>query len=225
MLDIASGRGDIAAGLAETQTDILATDIDPDCLEHIKEYHTGLRIETLQVAGVGLEEFDDCTFRAVTIAQAIYLERDWADWLKNIVRIMQPGGKLGHRWSLGKPGDIAYDMLTKTIELTEDITGGPQEYFRGTMLKSEVDDTLTTLGMNLISEVEAKPSKEWTVGKFIDSMVDSTGVTWLIDLDTADKENVADSLRRWTEERIGSLQSTMRHYEDNSWNIWEKPNV
>jgi len=223
VLDLASGKGNIASGLAKTQTDVLATDINQTNLEYIDEYYSNLRIETEVVHGVSLEEYSACTFRAVTIAQAIYLERDWVDWLKNIVRILQPGGRLGHRWSLGKPGDFAYDMLLKTIELTKSVDGGPEEYYRGTMLKSEVDKTLLKLGMNPVDHVTADPSRDWKVQEFIDCMVEGNGVTWLIGLRSETKTMVSEALKDWVLDRNKSLEDTIQLNEDNSWDIWEKP--
>lgn len=223
VLDLASGKGVIASGLAKTNTDVLATDINKNELNHIDEYYENLRIKTMKVSGVELDEFEDSSISAVTIAQAIYLVEDWELWLENIVRIMAPRGRLGHRWSLGKSGDFAYDMLNETLELTKNMNGGPKEYYRGTISKCEVDNALSGLGMERIGRVKAKSSQEWTVQEFIDRMVEGTGVTWLIDLDVEAKETVARALRVWALERTDSLEDTIRHYEDNSWDIWQKP--
>jgi len=96
VLDVACGTGDLALELQKSaKAKIIGTDFCRPMLTIAKEKNTAenLAIPYLEADGMNLS-FADKTFDAVTIAFGLRNFSNWQDGLRELHRVLKPGGKL-----------------------------------------------------------------------------------------------------------------------------------
>lgn len=92
ILDVASGTGDLALELQHRcrEAEVVATDFCPAMLDHAAQ--RGVR--QTQVADALNLPFDDGSFDAVTVAFGLRNMASWEDGLREMGRVIAPGGHL-----------------------------------------------------------------------------------------------------------------------------------
>ncbi len=122
ILDIATGTGDLAIHLAETNAEkIIGLDISPGMLDiGRKKIHKQKLNDTIEMV-VGDSEnllFDDNTFDAITVAFGIRNFEHLEKGLKEILRVLKPKGKLvvlETSMPTKTPFKQGYKLYTKTV--------------------------------------------------------------------------------------------------------------
>lgn len=98
ILDIATGTGDLAIALKETGAKkIVGLDISPGMLEIGKQKVKGLSLDDTIEMVIGDSEaldFEDASFDAATVAFGVRNFEDLKKGLKEIYRVLKPGGTL-----------------------------------------------------------------------------------------------------------------------------------
>lgn len=92
VLDLACGSGDLALALQDKVrgAEIVAADFSPEMLAVARS--KGVR-ETVLADALALP-FDDCAFDAVTVAFGLRNMKDWGGALREMARVLRPGGHL-----------------------------------------------------------------------------------------------------------------------------------
>ena len=92
ILDVASGTGDLALELQARcpDADLIATDFCPAMLDHASERG----VKKTQVADALALPFDDGAFDVVTVAFGLRNMANWEEGLREMRRVISPGGYL-----------------------------------------------------------------------------------------------------------------------------------
>lgn len=96
VLDVACGTGDLSLELQKSgKARVIGTDFCRPMLTVAKEKNQKNRLAIPYIEGDGMNlSFDDDTFDAVTIAFGLRNFSNWLDGLKELRRVLKPGGKL-----------------------------------------------------------------------------------------------------------------------------------
>jgi ubiquinone/menaquinone biosynthesis C-methylase UbiE len=99
VLDVGSGTGNVTAHLVELARDVTAADVSPELLELLMRRCP--QAKTVQIAGLGLREFDDDSFDVVTAYSVLHHIPDYLGMVDEMVRVTRPGGVvyIDHEWN------------------------------------------------------------------------------------------------------------------------------
>jgi len=92
ILDVASGTGDLALEMQRCcpEADLLATDFCPEMLDHAKRRG----VKSTAVADAMALSFEDASFDLVTVAFGLRNMANWEGALREMKRVLRPGGHL-----------------------------------------------------------------------------------------------------------------------------------
>ena len=98
VVDVASGTGDLAFRLSQSRKDLVisATDVSLEMLDRAEDRRTQLEGVGVHLAGADLTglPFRDSSIDAVTAGYAFRNTPDWNHSLREIARVLRPGGQL-----------------------------------------------------------------------------------------------------------------------------------
>ncbi len=137
VLDVACGPGEpavtIAAGIAATDGQVIATDLVGDMLAMAGEYAEGCGVTniTFQQADAEALPFPDTSFDAVTCRYAIMLLPDAPQALREMCRVLVPGGRVVCLLS-GPPEESARErpllIVRRYISIPDPTPGAPDRF-------------------------------------------------------------------------------------------------
>lgn len=98
VVDVASGTGDLAFALSQARKDLVisATDVSLEMLDRARDRRAQLQGAGMRLAGADLTSlpFRDGSVDAVTAGYALRNTPDWNHSLREIARVLRPGGQL-----------------------------------------------------------------------------------------------------------------------------------
>lgn len=161
ILDVATGTGDLALELQRRCPDarMLGTDFCPEMLAHAAE--SGVK-ET-QVADAMNLPFEDQEFDLVTVAFGLRNMANWAGALKEMARVIKPGGHLlvldfsTPDGVLAKPYEFYLNRVLPKIAGLLTGEGGAYEYLAGSIGEFPKGEAM----LSLFEEAELKEGS-WT---------------------------------------------------------------
>lgn len=123
VLDVATGSGNTAAALAPFVKSVVAIDIAPSMLERTRELAARKGLTNLTTALMDVEalEFDDESFDVVTSRIAPHHFIDIAKAIRQIARVLRPGGAFVVEDSV-VPDDSELDSFLNDVEKLRDPT-------------------------------------------------------------------------------------------------------
>ncbi len=131
ILDVATGPGRMLLEIVKRGYPVISGDVDPGALDRARERLGDLaRKLTLVVLDAHRLQFDDNSFRAVTLANAIHEMDDPRGALDEITRVLTPDGKL-----------LVVEFNSRGYELMElhHRMQGKGEHRKGEMSTEEID--------------------------------------------------------------------------------------
>lgn len=143
LLDVASGTGDLALEIQDAcpHAEIIASDFCAEMLEHAKA--RGM-METIVADAMNLP-YEDASFDAVTVAFGLRNMADYGDALREMRRVLRPGGHLlvldfslpdgilrgPYRWYLHRVLPKLAGWLTRQADAYEYLGGSIEEFPMG----------------------------------------------------------------------------------------------
>jgi SAM-dependent methyltransferase len=134
-----------------------------------------------RVIGVGMQlPFASASFDAVVIARLLYLVPEWQDLLREVRRVLVPGGRVLHEWSNGD-SDEEWVQIREKIRAMFEHEGVASPFHPGVRTEDEVEAFLAGLGMTRISTERFGGGHLMTVADFLRRLVDGEcSYTWAV---------------------------------------------
>lgn len=219
VLDLASGTGRVALGLARAGFDVTATDISADMLGALAAKADGTGLRTRVVEGIHLPFADDSQ-SAVTLARVLYLVRNWRGYLAEIDRIAAPQGVILHEWG---NGDARSPWVRYRERLREALAalGHADAFHPGARTEGQVEARLRELGWTRAASVPSGPGTPMTLGDFI-RMVETGEASYLWHVPVEIAAHVVEGMRVWATDTLGELGQRMELPGDARWRIYRR---
>jgi|GEM_PF-4526787 len=219
ILDLASGTGRVALGLARAGLNVTATDISANMLDQLKIKAGTLPIKT-QTLSVGALPYTDKSWAAISLARILYLIPDWPDYLDEISRILSSDGVLLHEWGNGDPSS-PWVKYREALREKLCANGFKDIFHPGARREDEIHAYLDDLGWNNVASVSSGPGTRMTLGDFI-HMVETHEASYLWNVPEDVQTRILPALRHWAEERLGSLDQTIEMPGHAHWQIYRR---
>jgi SAM-dependent methyltransferase len=203
VLDIGAGTG--RAAIAFHSLDYRTVALDPALamLDELRRKGSG-SIAAVAAEGARLP-FPASAFDAVILARILYLLPDWEIVLRQVSRVLRPGGSLLHEWGNGQPGEPWVRIREKARALFEE-AGVIRPFHPGARSEGEADVFLTELGFTRSAELELGPGPQLTLRAFLDRIV-SGEVSYIWSVPEAVRSSCLPVLREWCEDTFDLEQS------------------
>ena len=182
VLDLAAGTGRVAIPLAALGCHVVAIDIARPMLEEIPKKAPSLTIPRLIAEGAHLP-FRAASFDAVVIARLLYLVPEWQELLREVLRVLEPGGTILHEWSNGEP-DEEWVQIREKVRAMFTHEGVANPFHPGVRTQEEVETFLAGLGMARIATERLGSGPPMSIGDFLKRLVDGEcSYTWAVPKD------------------------------------------
>ena len=199
VLDLAAGTGRVAIPLATLGCRVVAFDPARPMLDELAKKSPGVTIS--RVVGDGTQlPFRSGAFDDVVVARLLYLVPDWMELLREVRRVLAPGGRLLHEWSNGDADEEWVQIREKIREMfLED--GVTEPFHPGVRTEEDVEAFLAELGMTRIATKQFGGGHLMTVADFLKRLVDGEcSYTWAVPKDILARR--LPELQRWASERF-----------------------
>ena len=218
VLDVAAGTGRVAVPLASRGCRIVALDLARPMLDEIAKKSPSSRIH--RVVGVGEQlPFSDVSFDAVVIARLLYLVPEWQELLRDVRRVLKPGGRVLHEWSNGEP-DEAWVQIREKIRAMFEAEGVANPFHPGVRTEDEVESFLADLGMTRIATERFGGGHLMTIANFLKRLVDGEcSFTWAVPKDIAAR--CLKELQSWAATRF-DLTREVPMPREIVWRVYER---
>lgn len=213
VLEIGVGTGRIALPLAAGGIPMVGVDLARNMLARLIENAGGTSPFPLVQADATRLPLADRSFDGAVVSWVLHLIEAWREVLSELVRTVEGGV-------------LVIDVGGEKESITSDLTwrfkdvAGVTNWPRGVADPDQVDDALTGLGAtarHLDPVIEVVDS---TIERHIGMLERGIySVTW--GLDDATRRAAAADLRRWAEERYGSLTETRRMEITHIWRAYD----
>jgi SAM-dependent methyltransferase len=199
VLDLAAGTGRVAIPLTSLGCRVVAFDPARPMLDELAKKSPALNIWRVIGEGAHLP-FPSACFDASVIARLLYLVPDWQDLLREVVRVLAPGGRLLHEWSNGDP-DEEWVQIREKIRAMFEHDGVANPFHPGVRTEDEVEAFLAGLGMTQIATERFGGGHLMTVADFLKRLVDGEcSYTWAVPRDVAARR--LPELQQWAAARF-----------------------
>jgi SAM-dependent methyltransferase len=199
VLDLAAGTGRVAIPLATLGCHVVAFDPARPMLEELARKSPRLAIPRVVGDGVYLP-FQSANFDAVVIARLLYLVPEWRELLREVRRVLTPGGRLLHEWSNGD-ADEEWVQIREKIRGMFEADGVVNPFHPGVRTEEDVEAFLAGLGMTRIADRQFGGGHLMTVGDFLTRLVDGEcSYTWAVPKDVLARR--LPELQQWAAERF-----------------------
>jgi len=199
VLDLAAGTGRVAIPLATLGYRVIAFDAARPMLDELARKSSGVPIP--RVVGEGTQlPFRDGAFDEVVIARLLYLVPDWMELLREVRRVLAPGGRLLHEWSNGD-ADEEWVQIREKIRRMFEADGVATPFHPGVRTEEEVEAFLGGLRMARIADARFGGGHLMTVGDFLKRLVDGEcSYTWAVSRDVLARR--LPELQEWAATRF-----------------------
>jgi SAM-dependent methyltransferase len=199
VLDLAAGTGRVAIPLTALGCRIVAIDLARPMLDELAKKSPSFDIPL--VIGVGMQlPFASGSFDAVVIARLLYLVPEWQDLLREVRRVLVPGGRVLHEWSNGD-ADEEWVQIREKIRAMFEHAGVASPFHPGVRTEDEVEAFLAGVGMARIATERFGGGHLMTVADFLRRLVDGEcSYTWAVPKEVAAR--CLPELQRWAAARF-----------------------
>jgi SAM-dependent methyltransferase len=219
VLDLAAGTGRVAIPLTELGCRVFAMDIARPMLAEIPKKAPSLSIPRVIGEGARLP-CGPAAFDAVVIARLLYLVPEWQSLLRDVIRVLKPGGRLLHEWSNGD-ADEEWVQIREKIRGMFEAEGVANPFHPGVRTEEEVEMFLHGLGMTQISAARFDSGHPMTVGDFLKRLVDGEcSYTWAVPKDVL--THCLPELQSWAASRF-DLTREVPMPREIVWRIYALP--
>lgn len=213
-LEIGVGTGRYALRLVAEEIEMFGVDLSAKMLDRLVANAGGRSPVALSLADATKLPFRDDSFGAGLGVHVLHLIPDWREAVRELVRVVRPGGVLlfdiGGVWRGQRELDkYMSDVLGRKLRV-------------GVTDANELDEHMDELGASLrelppVSFVEERPPR-----LFIESILENKfSFTWT--LEDQERERLADAVKRWVEERFDSLDEPTRREAKITWRAYDLP--
>jgi SAM-dependent methyltransferase len=184
VLDVAAGTGRVAIPLTLLGCRVIAIDIARPMLDEIPKKAPSLAIPRVVAEGARLP-CAPASVDAVVIARLLYLVPEWHQLLREVRRVLAPGGRVLHEWSNGD-ADEEWVQIREKIRAMFQHEGVANPFHPGVRTEDEVEAFLAGLGMAWIATERLGGGHMMTVADFLKRLVDGEcSYTWAVPKDVA----------------------------------------
>jgi SAM-dependent methyltransferase len=218
VLEIGVGTGRIAAPVADAGIDVYGVDISRTMLEKLRS-----KTQTIHVAlaDAMLLPFDDHTFGAAYGVHVLHLMAGWADAVRELVRVVKPGGVL--LFDIGNADPAApggWTGIAREIEVRFMREAGIERRHPGITRLADLDDLLNAAGATARDLPPAKGSMELAPGVMIQMLEGGLfSFTWGTDQETLSR--AAEAVRAWARSDVGDIDRPQRIETTVSWRAYD----
>ena len=219
VLDVAAGTGRVAIPLASLECRVVAVDIARPMLDEIPKKAPALSIPRT-IADVAHLPFTSASFDAVVIARLLYLVPEWKELLREVQRVLVPGGRVLHEWSNGD-ADEEWVQIREKIRAMFEHEGVTNPFHPGVRTEEEVEAFVAGLGMTWITTERFGGGHLMTVADFLKRLVDGEcSYTWAVPKDVAAR--CLPELQSWAAARF-DLEREVPMPLEIIWRVYTKP--
>jgi SAM-dependent methyltransferase len=212
-LEIGVGTGRVALPLHDEGVDLVGIDISTQMLERLIANAGGSAPFPLLLADATRMPFPDAAFGAAYASWVLHLISSWRDVIAEFARVVASGPVVigAGNWR---------QSLANEIKLRFRDEAGLTDWPRGPKDWDELDAEFARHGANPRSLPSVSETTTGTLEDEIQMLEDGIfSVSWGVD--EATRKRAADALRRWAEERFGSLTEPRTFDHTHEWRVYE----
>ena len=219
VLDVAAGTGRVAIPLTALGCRVVALDAARPMLDAIPKKALSLTIPRVVAEGARLP-VASASFDAVVIARLLYLVPEWRELLREVRRVLVPGGRVLHEWSNGD-ADEEWVQIREKLRVMFELEGVANPFHPGVRTEDDVEAFLAGLGMTRIATERLGGGHLMTVADFLKRLVEGEcSYTWAVPKDIAAR--CLPELQTWAAARFDLLREVPMPREI-VWRAYEKP--
>jgi SAM-dependent methyltransferase len=216
-LEIGVGTGLVALPLAEACVSMVGVDISAPMLGKLVEKAGGRVPFPLVRADATKLPFPDDSFGGAVVRHVFHLVPGWKRVVAELIRVVSPGGvALVSRDDIPVAWREATDRFISLVDAPS-FAGGLSAWDPG-----EVDRAFEELGARGRSLPPITERLQQTLGTFLDQM--AAGLhSWTWEVDEPSRREAAADVRRWVQDRYGSLDPPGSRDVAIEWRAYDVP--
>ncbi|HMB80747.1 MAG TPA: class I SAM-dependent methyltransferase [Vicinamibacterales bacterium] len=218
ILDVGAGTGRVTLTLTSLGFRVTALDPARAMLETLRAKAEPRPTRLVRAEGASLPFASD-SFDAVVLSRILYLMSDWRTVLREVVRVLAPGGRLLHEWGNGSPDEEWVQIRERARALFEQ-EGIRDPFHPGVRSEEEVDRCLAEHGLAVVSQVPLGPGPSIPLSDFLQK-IDEGDCSYVWSVPVAIQQRCLPELRAWAAERF-DLEQPIPFPREIRWTIFRR---
>jgi SAM-dependent methyltransferase len=199
ILDVGAGTGRVTLRLTALGFRTIALDPAQGMLDTLRAKAAGQPIPIVRADGARLP-FPRSSFDAVVLSRILYLISDWRDVLREVTRVLAPGGPLLHEWGNGSADEGWVQIRERTRTLFED-AGVENPFHPGARSEDDVERFLTEHGLARSGDMSLGPGPLVPLSDFL-QQIDEGECSYVWNVPAEIRQRCLPALRAWAAERF-----------------------
>jgi SAM-dependent methyltransferase len=220
-IEIGAGTGRIALPLRDEGIELVGVDLSVAMLEQLVNNAGGSAPFPLACADATAIPIGTGSVGSAIACHVLHLIPDWRAALKEIVRVVRPGGIFLS--DLGGWGRVYGDPHRSIMRRWAEVAGIELKH-RGVEEVAQVSDAMAELGWTARELPVIYSTRTYTLGELLEALADGVwSCTWHAPGEA--RRAAALEVKPWVEKTFGDLSEARQHAIKIEWNAYESPEV
>ena len=218
ILDVGAGTGRVTLALTTLGFHPIALDPAQGMLDILRAKAAGLPVRIVIGEGARLP-FSRACFDAVVLSRVLYLISDWRGVLRDVVRVLTPGGRLLHEWGNGS-ADEEWVQIREQARMLFEGAGLKEPFHPGVRTEDEVERFLAAQGLAPSHRVSLGPGPQLPLSDFLQK-IDDGECSYVWNVPEEIQRRCLPVLREWAAARFDLDRATPSPREIR-WTIYRR---